>query len=68
MKTKSKTFNCGCGSPYCGKVKFIKYDKILDVGFIPYKCKKVKYGVIIRDNNLFKLFNFLKEKIWRKKS
>lgn len=60
---KTLILGCGCLHPMCGKIQFaleeIAGEKILDIGLIPYRCKKVKGGMVIRGKDFEKLISFL---------
>lgn len=57
MKTyfRKMTVGCGCRDKQCGKL-YIQFvgNNLVEFNFIPYKCKKVKFGVVVSDKDLDK--------------
>jgi hypothetical protein len=55
MKTWEKYYEvpCGCGDKQCGKLSLHFCGRnVLDIGFIPYRHKKVKFGVVLSNKEL----------------
>lgn len=52
---KEVTEECGCGDKRCGKL-YIQFAgrNMIEINFIPYRCKKVKFGVVLKDRQLDK--------------
>ena len=64
MKEKYIDFKCSCGDTRCGKVRVCRMDTkietIVDIGFIPHRCKNPKSGIVIREKEIKKLLELIK--------
>lgn len=59
-KIKELTLSCGCYDKRCGKLLILKMsNKNIEINFIPYRHKKAKEGVIIKDRDYDKFIKFL---------
>jgi hypothetical protein len=45
--------SCSCGDNQCGKLSIHFFGRnVIEIGFIPYRHKKIKNGVVISDKQL----------------